>query len=153
MKSVRYAVRTYLIKDDKVLTITYNSGNQEGWFDIPGGKIEDGETPEDAAIREMKEETGVVISNPKQCGKIIVEYPDRIYDFVIFLVNEYKGEIENCEDNNPRFIDINELKDNEKSLPSAKILKDIYLLLGEEDFEFRMQVDDNNRIIDITRKL
>ena len=49
--------------------------------------------------------------------------------------------------------DINKLKDNEKSLPSAKILKDIYLLLGKEEFQFHVQVDDNNKIVDVTREL
>lgn len=36
-------------------------GNKkEGYYDIPGGKFEDGEIPKQTAIREMKEETGII---------------------------------------------------------------------------------------------
>ena len=52
---VRYAVRVFAIKDDKIMCIRYKDINKD-FFDIPGGKIEDGETPLDAAKRECHEE-------------------------------------------------------------------------------------------------
>ncbi len=36
-----------------------------GYWDIPGGTLEDGEDPAVGAIREVKEETGIDISNPR----------------------------------------------------------------------------------------
>lgn len=42
MKPVRKAVRTFLFQGDKVMAIRYKNGNQKGYLDIPGGKIEDG---------------------------------------------------------------------------------------------------------------
>lgn len=77
-KPIRKAVRCYLIKDNKVVATQYKEGNiREGYYDIPGGKIEDGELPEQAAIREMKEETGLEIKNLKYKGKMIIEYSNR----------------------------------------------------------------------------
>ena len=49
-KKIRKAVRSYLIKDNKVLVIKYNFGLNKDYIDIPGGKIEDGETPEETSI-------------------------------------------------------------------------------------------------------
>jgi len=77
-KQVRYAVRTFLIKDNKVVCTKYKKNNI-GFIDIPGGKIEDGETSDIAAVREFKEETGIIISDLEKIGTIIIEYPNRIY--------------------------------------------------------------------------
>ena len=41
--------------------------NEKGII-FPGGHVEPGESLKDSVIREMKEETGLVISNPKLCG-------------------------------------------------------------------------------------
>jgi len=47
------------IAGDKVLLVQRSAnGDHEGEWSIPGGKIEDGETPEEAAIRECREELG-----------------------------------------------------------------------------------------------
>ena len=40
-KPIRKAVRCYLIKDNNVVATNYKQGNKEGYYDIPGGKIEE----------------------------------------------------------------------------------------------------------------
>lgn len=73
-KPIRKAVRCYLIKDNKVVVTKYKQGNRkEGYYDIPGGKIEEGEIPKQTAIREMKEETGIDIKNLKYKGIMTIE--------------------------------------------------------------------------------
>ena len=45
-------------------------------FELPGGKVDDGESPEESAIRECMEETGVMVNNLKS----LIEYdPDLEY--------------------------------------------------------------------------
>lgn len=46
-------------KDDQVLIIQRGKAPMKGQWSIPGGKIEFGETAQQAALRELKEETGV----------------------------------------------------------------------------------------------
>ena len=53
-KKVRKAVRTFLIKDNKVIATRYKTKINFEYYDIPGGKIEDSETSEQASIREFK---------------------------------------------------------------------------------------------------
>ena len=71
---VRYAVRVFAIKDDKIMCIRYKDINKD-FFDIPGGKIEDGESEVQACQREFKEETGMTIDELKCIGKIEIIYP------------------------------------------------------------------------------
>ena len=83
-KKVRKAVKCFLIRNNKVVVTKYKAGNRkEGYYDIPGGKIEEGETPEDTVKREFKEETGMMVKELKHKGVIITEYPDRIFTFEI----------------------------------------------------------------------
>jgi 8-oxo-dGTP diphosphatase len=44
---------------------------QAGWLNLPGGKIEEGETPREAAKRELKEETGIDTLFPKILGRVL----------------------------------------------------------------------------------
>ena len=41
-------------KDDKVLATQRGYGDYKDWWEFPGGKIEEGETPEAALVREIR---------------------------------------------------------------------------------------------------
>ncbi|RQH03454.1 8-oxo-dGTP diphosphatase [Natrarchaeobius oligotrophus] len=45
----------------EVLLIEKRRGLGEGWYNGPGGKLEDGETPRECAVRETREEVGLQI--------------------------------------------------------------------------------------------
>lgn len=90
-RPIRKAVRCYLIKDNKIVVTKYKEGNKKaGYYEIPGGKIETGEMPEQTAIREMKEETGITIENLKYKGNMTVEYPNRILIWMYFYLLNIK---------------------------------------------------------------
>ena len=57
---------------------------KEDWkgYTLPGGHIEIGESIVDAVVREMKEETGLTILNPKLCG--VKQFPP-VYDLKYIL--------------------------------------------------------------------
>jgi 8-oxo-dGTP diphosphatase len=61
----RPAAYGIVVKDNQILLLKQTNG-----YDLPGGGLEYGETPEEAVIREIKEETGIAASNPRliDCG-------------------------------------------------------------------------------------
>lgn len=156
-KPTRKAVRCYLIKDSEVVVIKYKKGNKkEGYYDIPGGKIEEGETPEQTAIREMKEETGIEIKNLKNKGTMTVEYPDRKFIFETFITKEYVGEPQEFEENTSEWINIQKLLQKEKILSNIMILDKFFIKgLLDDNYIFNMyiKVDEQENILNINYKL
>ena len=154
---VRKAVRCYLIKDDKVLVTKYKEGNKKSeYYDIPGGKIEEGENPEQTAIIEMKEETGIKVRNLKYKGNMIVEYPNRIFDFDVFITNESEGKPQEYEENTSEWIGIRELLQKEKILSNIIILDRFFIKgLTNEKYNFKMQimVSEEEEILNVNYKL
>jgi len=53
-----------------VLIKQYRHGSKQVEIEVPGGLVENGESPIDAAVRELKEETGYVGLNPKIIGSV-----------------------------------------------------------------------------------
>lgn len=156
-KQIRKAVRCYLIKDEEVVVTKYKEGNKKfGYYDIPGGKIEEGETPEQTVIREMKEETGLKVGDLKYKGNMIIEYPNRIFDFDIFIANDSEGVPQEFEENTSEWIEINELLQKEKILSNILILDKFFikgLIDDKYNFKMHIQVDEKENILGVEYKL
>lgn len=58
-----FGVYGLIMKDEKVLLVKKSKGLFKGLWDFPGGKIEFGEAPDTALIREIMEETGLEIES------------------------------------------------------------------------------------------
>jgi len=57
---VRVRAGAILIRDGHMLLIRFQDPDEDGpYYEIPGGGVEAGETPEEAAVRELREETGL----------------------------------------------------------------------------------------------
>ncbi|OGU85292.1 MAG: DNA mismatch repair protein MutT [Ignavibacteria bacterium RBG_16_35_7] len=71
-----------------------------------GGKFESGESPEECAIREIKEESGLVVKNITMKGIITFPMFDGIEDWYVFLfvANEFSGELIDSNEGNLKWI-------------------------------------------------
>ena len=55
MKTIE-VVAAIIVKDRKIFATQRGYGEWQGWWEVPGGKIESGECPKEALVREIREE-------------------------------------------------------------------------------------------------
>ncbi len=126
MKEILYGVRSILVENGKVLCIK-NKLERIGYYDLPGGQIEKGETPYQTCVREFKEETGMSINKATYKGTLIITTSKKIYNLKIFLVNDYSGNpIEELIENYCMWMDLKEYLSKEKLYANAIILDDFF---------------------------
>ena len=61
-------------------------------WEFPGGKIEAGESPQEAVIRELQEEVGIVTTSLQPFDKLEYQFPDRHITLWFWLVDSWEGE-------------------------------------------------------------
>lgn len=90
---VNAAVAVILRPDGQVLLAQRPVGKAwAGWWEFPGGKIEEGEPPAFALQREMDEELGVRATDFSRWITRVFSYPERTVKLHFFLVRAWEGE-------------------------------------------------------------
>jgi len=102
-----------LRKDNEILLAMKKRGFGEGKYNGVGGKLEKGETPEDAMIRECNEEVGVIPTEYEKVGYI---YFDEYFKgnkeqvaFHLYIATKWQGEITESDEMKPEWFDINHI--------------------------------------------
>ena len=86
-----------MICDEEGNVLVQDKKNHPTWhgWNFPGGHVEKGEYVTPSVIREIKEETGLVIENPRLCG--IKEFhrakDGKRYIVFLYVVNQFSGEL------------------------------------------------------------
>lgn len=102
-KVAKVAINTFVLKDNKILLGKRKGAVGAGTYCLPGGHLEYGELATEGAIRELKEETGLIakimefvnISNT-----MLSALDGSHYIHINFLVKEFEGEVSLIEPEN-----------------------------------------------------
>ena len=92
----------YLYRGDEVLmmhrTRKKNDMNHDKWIAV-GGRFEDKESPEDCALREVREETGLTMTSWRYRG--LVTFVNDLYEterMHLFTSDAFEGELTDCDE-------------------------------------------------------
>lgn len=113
-----------VIKDGSRIFATQRGyGEYKDWWEFPGGKIEEGETSQEALKREIKEELDTVIKVGRIIGTVEYEYPKFHLSMDCFWCEIERGEPKLIEAEAAQWLTKDEL-DTVNWLPADKIILD-----------------------------
>ena len=93
MKTIR-VVAAVIRQGDRIFATARGYGEFKGQWEFPGGKIEAGETPQQALIREIKEELDVMVSVGDLIDTIEYDYPTFHLSMDCFWCEIVSGKLE-----------------------------------------------------------
>ena len=109
-KPTEYANLCFVIRDGQILLIRKKRGLGAGKINGPGGRLEPGETAEQAAIRETQEEIGVTPTGLEQVGELFFQFLDGYKLHVaVFAASGCEGELIETDEATPIWTDVREI--------------------------------------------
>lgn len=124
----------YIEKDEKYLmlhrTKKKNDINKDKWLGV-GGKLEEGESPEECLLREIKEETGLLLKSYQLRG--IITYVSTTWEteyMFLYTATEFEGDLIECDEGDLQWI-------------NKKEVSQLATWQGDKIFVEKMQNSDN----------
>lgn len=112
-------VAAIIVRDGRIFATQRGYGDWKDWWEFPGGKVEPGESPEDALKREIREELATEIEVDELLTTVEYDYPKFHLTMHCYLCTIISGDLSLLEHEDARWLAIDEL-DSVKWLPADK---------------------------------
>ena len=110
MKTIRVAAAV-ILRDGAVFATQRGYGPWKDWWEFPGGKIEEGETPPEALAREIREELDTEVAVGEKLMDVEYDYPEFHLSMACFLCTVVSGRLELKEHESARWLAREALED------------------------------------------
>ena len=104
MKTIN-VVAAIIIKDNKIFATQRGYGEFKDGWEFPGGKVELGEAPENAIVREIKEELDTTIEVKEYFDTVEYDYPNFHLSMKCYICTVVSGKLELLEHEAAKWLD------------------------------------------------
>ena len=130
MKQLKVVCAVIVNEEGKILACQRGYGDYKGFYEFPGGKIEAGEDPKDALIREIKEEFDSEIKVGNYIDTIEYDYPEFHISLNAYYARVVKGDLKLLEHLDKKWCKRSQLLEL-KWCPADELIVKNYLLPRE----------------------
>ena len=129
MKNIN-VVAALIVDNGRIFATQRGYGEYKDWWEVPGGKVEPGETPEEALVREIREELATEIAVERYVTTVEWDYPTFHLSMRCYLCSVVSGALTLLEHEAATWLDREHLR-SVNWLPADKaILNEIEKLLS-----------------------
>lgn len=144
-ENVELTVLCLIEDNDKILL---QNRRKKDWlgYTLPGGHVEPGESFVDAVIREMQEETGLTVVNPRLVGVKQFPIENGRYVVLLFKANEWTGTLASSDEGQMKWVEYHNLSE----IKTVKDFDDLLSVMNSENLtEFQYLVSGDEWTVSI----
>ena len=121
MKRIHIVAAIIFNQDKSQIFITKRPDDKHkgGFWESPGGKVEQGESVEQAMIRELEEEIGITVTEQSLFEHLEYDYPEKSLKFDFMTVSQFDNQPYGREGQEGRWVDVAALLDY--TFPEANV--------------------------------
>ena len=126
MKTIR-VVAALIFHEGKLFATQRGYGAWRDYWEFPGGKIEPGETPEQALARECREELDLAIENERIIDSVIHEYPEKTIRLTLISCTPKLGSVPRANEHQAiRWVTTDEMREMDFAPADKELIQKLF---------------------------